>query len=143
MTKSLGTRYRAVWSVSPVSGLHHPLNISIPVFMSGRQLSQTPRRSLLMNIKRDIFLGVRPLLFIPFIVLNSLLSTALGLSDSNLIVRSSACVELASLHCVNLAETNAEEMTNMPCKTITGEDEGKDQTSCSGFESKYQLVRHY
>ena len=72
-----------------------------------------------MNIKRDIFLRVRPLLFIPFIVLNSLLSLALGPPASNLIVRSSACVELASLHRVDLAEIDAEEMTNVPCKTIT------------------------
>lgn len=54
-------------------------------------------------------------------------------------MRSSACVELASLHRVDLAETNAEEMTNVPRKTITGEDEGTDQTSCSCFESKHGL----
>lgn len=60
--------------VSLVIGLHYPLNISIRVFMSGRKLSQTPHHSLLMNIKRDTFLRVKPLLFIPFIVLNSQIS---------------------------------------------------------------------
>lgn len=118
MTPGLSTRDRAVWSVSLGSSLHHNLNISIPVFLSGRQLSQTPHRSLLMNIKRDIFLRVRSLLFILFIVSNSLISHTFGLSASNLIVQSSACKELASLHYVDLAVINADDEMNVLCKAI-------------------------
>lgn len=87
MTRGLNARDGGVWSVSLERDLHHNLNISVPVFVSGRQLSQTPHRSLLMNIKRDIFLRVRPLLFIPFIV-QTRFSPTLAFSASNLIVRS-------------------------------------------------------
>lgn len=103
MTRGLNAGDGGVWSVSRESGLHHHFNISVPVFVSGRQLSETPHRSLLMNIKRDIFLRVRPLLFIPFIV-QTPLSRTLGFSASNLIVRSSACVPFASLRRVDLTE---------------------------------------
>lgn len=68
MTHGLIVSHRAVCCCLPGERPTLPLNILIPAFVLGGDSHALPQQSLLMNIKRDIFLRVKPRLFIPFIV---------------------------------------------------------------------------